>query len=167
MLLIQEYEPDEPPVLPDALVDDAPVVARGSGDFADEPGGEEVEMVEVLDPVTGETTLIPKTDSSYYDAGGHKARKYKGSSKPPDIPPFLWKLASKAERKKAIERYELEEARKRLLAERSKHIAAVAEIDGKLRHYKSGDIPAETKMDAAWEGVPMMPIEHDKNSACT
>ena len=77
-----------------------------------------------------------------------------------DIPPFLWKLASKAERKKAIERYELEEARKRLLAERSKHKAAVGEIDGKLRHYKSGDIPAETKMDAAWEGVPIMPIEH-------
>ena len=40
----QEYEPDEPPILPEALVDDAPVVARGSGDFADEPGGEEVEL---------------------------------------------------------------------------------------------------------------------------
>ena len=35
----QEYEPDDPPVLPDALVDDAPVVARGSGDFADRTGG--------------------------------------------------------------------------------------------------------------------------------
>ena len=40
----QGYEPDEPPVLPEALVGDAPVVARGSGDFADEPGGEEVEL---------------------------------------------------------------------------------------------------------------------------
>ena len=158
----QEYEPDEPPELPEALVDDAPVVARGSGDLADDPGGEEVEMVEVLDPVTGEITLIPKTDSSYYDAGGYKARKYKGSSKPPDIPPFLWKAASKAERKKAIAKYEPEEAPKRLLAERSKHKAAVAETDGKLRHYKSGDIPAETKMDAAWEGVPLMPVEHEE-----
>ena len=92
--------------------------------------------------------MIPKTDSSYYDAGGYKARKYKGSSKPPGIPPFLWKAASKAERKKAIAEYELEEARKRLLAEKSKHKAAVAEIDGKLRNYKSGDIPTETKMDA-------------------
>ena len=153
-----EYEPDEPPELPEALVDDAPAIARGSEDLADEPGGEEVEMVEVLDPVTGETTLIPKGDSSYYDAGGYKARKYKGSLKPPDIPPFLWKA-----RKKAIAKYELEKARKRLLAEKSKHKAAVAEIDNKLRHYKSRDIPApaETKMDAAWEGVPLMPVEHE------
>ena len=41
-------------------------------------------LLEVIDPVTDEKTLIPKTDSSYYDAGGYKARKYKGSSKPPD-----------------------------------------------------------------------------------
>ena len=158
----QEYEPDEPPELPNVLVDDAPIAARGSGDLADDPGGEEVETIEVLDPVTGETTLIPKTDSSYYDAGGYKARKYKGSSKPPSIPPFLWKAASKAERKKAIAEYELEEARKRLLAEKSKHKAAVAEIDGKLRNFKSGDIPSEAKMDATWEGVPLMPVEHEE-----
>ena len=157
-----EYVPDEPPELPEALVDDTPADARGSGDLAIEQGGEEVEMVEVIDPITGETTLIPKADSSYYDAGGYKARKYKGSSKPPDIPPFLWKAASKGERKKAIAKYELEEARKRLLAEKSKHKAAVAEIDDKLRNYKSGDIPAETKMDAAWEGVPLMPVEHEE-----
>ena len=29
-----EYEPDEPPELPDALVDDTPADARGSGDLA-------------------------------------------------------------------------------------------------------------------------------------
>ena len=73
-----EYEPDDPPELPEALVDEEPVGARGSGDLAVEPGGEEAEMIEVLDPVTGETTLIPKADSSFYDAGGYKARKYKG-----------------------------------------------------------------------------------------
>ena len=134
-----------PPQLPDVLVDDAPIAARGSGDLADDPGGEEVEMIEVLDPVTGETTLIPKTDSSYYDAGGYKARKYKGSSKPPSIPPFLWKAASKAERKKAIAEYELEEARNRLLAEKSKHKAAVAEIDGKLQISRAETSPLKRK----------------------
>ena len=156
----QGYAPDEPPCqLPEALVDDAPSVARGSGDLAVDPGGDEVEMVEVLDPVLGEKTLIPKTGSSFYDAaGGFKARKYKGSSKPPDIP-LLWKAASKAERKKAIEKYELEEARKRLMAEKDKRKAAVAEIEGKLRRFKSGDIPAEPKMGAAWEGVPAMPVQ--------
>ena len=154
----RENEPDEPPQLPEALVDEAPDVARGSGDLAVEPGGDEVEMVEVLDPVSGEKTLIPKTDPSFYDAGGFKARKYKGSCKPPDIPPFLWKAASKAERKKAIEKYELEEARRKLMAEKDKRKAAVAEIEVE-RHFKSGDIPAEPKMDAAWEGVPLMPIQ--------
>ena len=73
--LIRRFEPDDPPELPEALVDEEPVGARGSGDLAVEPGGEEAEMIEVLDPVTGETTLIPKADSSFYDAGGYKARK--------------------------------------------------------------------------------------------
>ena len=160
----QKYEPDEPPALPEALVDDAPVGARGSGDFANDPGGEEVEMIEVIDPVTGETTLIPKTDSSYYDAGGHKARKYKGSSKPPDIPPFLRKAASNAEGKN-IERYELEEARKRLLAERSKHKAAVAEIDGKLRHDVNGRRLGGCAHDAGSLHLPHEggPMDHLRN----
>ena len=33
-----EYEPDDPPELPEALVDEEPVGARGSGDLAIEPG---------------------------------------------------------------------------------------------------------------------------------
>ena len=61
MLLIKSMKQMNHLSFPDVLVDDAPIVARGSGDLADDPGGEEVEMVEVLDPVTGETTLIPKS----------------------------------------------------------------------------------------------------------
>ena len=150
------YEPSEAPEVPDEqadpLEDD-----RGSGDPAEDPGGEEVEMIEVIDPKTGETVMIPKTDSSYYSASGYKTRKYKGSSKPPDVPSFLWKAASKAEREKEIKRWEREEARRKLLAEKSKHKAAVAQADGILRHQKSGAVPVELEQDAAWEGVPTMP----------
>ena len=77
-------------------------------------------MVEVVDPVTGEVTSIPKEGSSFYSAGGYKTRKYKGTSKPPDVPSFLWKAASKAAREKEIRRYELEEARKKFKAAAAK-----------------------------------------------
>ena len=78
------------------------------------------DMVEVVDPVTGEVTSIPKEGSSFYSAGGYKTRKYKGTSKPPDVPSFLWKAASKAAREKEIRRYELEEARKKFKAAAAK-----------------------------------------------
>ena len=80
------------------------------------------DMVEVVVPVTGEVTSIPKEGSSFYSAGGYKTRtrKYKGASKPPDVPSFLWKAASKAAREKEIRRYELEEARKKFKAAAAK-----------------------------------------------
>ena len=58
------YEPSEAPDGPDDR-DDPLDDARGSEDLAKDPGGEEVEMIEVIDPKTGETVMIPKADSSF------------------------------------------------------------------------------------------------------
>ena len=40
-------------------------------------------------------------------------------------------------------------------------MAAVAEIDGKLRHFKSGDVPAEPKMDGVPCQVEPEPKQHE------
>ena len=66
-----------------------------------EPGEEEIPAgdVEVINPITGEIEKIRSNDPSYYDAGGFKARKYKNSSKPKDIPPFVWRSMSLKERR--------------------------------------------------------------------
>ena len=79
------------------------------------------EMMEVIDPTTGEVISIPKEGSSFYSAGGYRARKYKGTSKPPDVPSFLWKAASKAAREKEIRRYKLEEARNQSSCSKGQH----------------------------------------------
>ena len=70
----------------------------------DEPSGEEVPAgeVEVINPMTGEVERIRTDDPSYYDASGFKARKYKNSSKPKDIPPSVWQAMSQKERRLAI-----------------------------------------------------------------
>ena len=47
----------------------------------------------------------------------------------------------------------------KLLAGTEKHKAAIAQIDDKLRHFKNGDVFAELKDEAAWEGVPAMPVQ--------
>ena len=57
-------------------------------------------------------TLVPKDGSAHYDAGGVKARRYSGSSKPDSIPPFLWKTMSTKQRRLAIIKEEREKARK-------------------------------------------------------
>ena len=84
----------------------------------DEPPGEEVPSgeVEVINPMTGEVERIRTDDPSYYDVGGFKARKYKNSSKPKDILPFVWQAMSQKERRVAI----AEEQRKLALEEKEK-----------------------------------------------
>ena len=57
-------------------------------------------------------TLVPRDGGAHYDAGGVKARRYSGSSKPDGIPPFLWKTMSMKQRRLAIIKEEREKARK-------------------------------------------------------
>ena len=63
----------------------------------------EVDEIEVYNQNTGLKEKIRVDDPQYYSAGGFKARRYKGSSKPKDIPPFVWASSSVKERRKAIE----------------------------------------------------------------
>jgi len=83
-----------------------------------EAGLESVD-IEVIDPKIGKSEFILKNDPSYYDASGFKGKQYKGSSKPKDIPTFLWRGASKAARERAKGEALLKEAAE-------KHDAAVA-----------------------------------------
>ena len=66
-----------------------------------EAGLDGVEDIEVINPKTGSKEDISKDDPSYYDSSGFKGRRYKGTSKPKDIPTFLWRGASKAARERA------------------------------------------------------------------
>ena len=59
-------------------------------------------LVEVINPKTGEVEKIPKDDPTFYDAGGFKARRYSKSRKPKDIPPFVWQAMSIKARRVAI-----------------------------------------------------------------
>ena len=72
--------------------------------------GLETDDIEVINPITGSTEYISKDDPSYYDSSGFKGRRYKGSSKPKDIPTFLWRGASKAARERAKREALLKEA---------------------------------------------------------
>ena len=63
--------------------------------------GLDSDNIEVINPKTGSTEYISKDDPSYYDSSGFKGTRYKGSSKPKDIPTFLWRGASKAARERA------------------------------------------------------------------
>ena len=114
----------------------------------DEPEGE----VDVINPMTGEMEKIKKSDPSYYDAGGFKARKYKNSSKPKDIPPFVWQAMSQKERRSAI----AEEQRKLALEEkerkRAKRVKAVPMI-GTLKM-----TPNELEENLECEFIPAMPV---------
>ena len=48
------------------------------------------DLIEVVNPTTGEVERIRRDDPQYYSADGFKIRRYKGSSKPMDIPSFVW-----------------------------------------------------------------------------
>ena len=74
-------------------------------------------MVKVIDLKTSKDTFVPKDGGAHYDAGGVKARRYSGSSKPDSIPPFLWKTMSTKQRRLAIIKDEREKAREALLDE--------------------------------------------------
>ena len=81
--------------------------------------GLETDDIEVINPITGSTEYISKDDPSYYDSKSFTGRRYKGTSKPKEIPTFLWRGASKTARGRAKGETLLKEAAE-------KHDAAVA-----------------------------------------
>ena len=102
---------------------------RPGGGDDDEDGGDDdddANKIEVIDPTTGKIEKIARNDPSYYSASGFKARRYKGSSKPMDIPTFIWQSMSVKARKVAIE----EEQKKiaRIEAEKKNAQRSAAEL---------------------------------------
>ena len=76
------------------------------------PGPSEIE---VFNPYTSKAEMIRSDDPKFYDAGGFKTRRYQGSSKPRDIPSFVWQSMSVKQRRLAI-------------AEEQKRLARVADM---------------------------------------
>ena len=60
------------------------------------------DKIEVINPTTGLKEFIRRDDPSFYSAGGFKTRQYKGSSKPLEIPSFVWQSMSTKARREAI-----------------------------------------------------------------
>ena len=84
----------------------------------DEPDEEEIPAgdIEVINPITGAIEKILSNDPSFYDGSGFKARRYKNSSKPKNIPPFVWRSMSLKERRASI----ADEQRRLALEEKEK-----------------------------------------------
>ena len=98
-----DYAPETPdPAALDAplLEEDLPAEMPGQDDIDDqelaenlgklikdspEKGPASEEMVKVIDLKTSKDTFVPKDGGAHYDAGGVKARRYSGSSKPDSI----------------------------------------------------------------------------------
>ena len=112
---------------------------------------EKGETISVVDPKTGKMVSIPKDSKTLYDAGGTKARRYKGSKKPDSIPSFLWATLSQKQRERAIE----EEAKK---LEIKKRAASVATGDGSPEHFSIAN-----ESDDEFPLMPVMPctVNHE------
>ena len=120
-----------------------------------EAGLDGEEDIEVINPKTGSKEYVAKDDPSYYDSSGFKGRRYKGTSKPKDIPTFLWRGASKAARHRAKREALLKEAAE-------KHDAAVAKERKYDRVINLFAATAESKPsttgDASEDFIPAMPV---------
>ena len=104
--------------------------------------------IEVIDPATAKVERIKANDPRYYSADGFKARRYKGSSKPMRIPPFVWQQMSVGQRRKAIER------------EQKKIATEEAESKAKTSTKKKPSTPAAASPpegEAELEVIPAMP----------
>ena len=116
--------------------------------------GLESDDIEVIDPKTGKSEFISKDDPSYYDSSGFKGRRYKGSSKPKDIPTFLWRGASKAARERAKREALLKEAAE-------KHDAAVAkecQYNRVIDRFATSAVKEPMKVDHPDDFIPAMPV---------
>ena len=111
------------------------------------PAGE----VEVINPMTGEVERIRTDDPSYHDASGFKARKYKNSSKPKDIPPFVWQAMSQKERGLAIAEEQKTLALEEKEKKRARRVKAVPMI-GTLK-----STPNDVEKNMTYEFIRAMP----------
>ena len=152
----------------EGLVSSKKAVAQGSVEGEEEfeelmrEAGLETYDIEVINPITGSTEYISKDDPSYYDSSGFKGRRYKGSSKPKDIPTFLWRGASKAARERAKREAFLKEATE-------KHDAAVAKerkynrvID---RFATSAVLESKDDVEPSDDFIPAMPVISNSGSS--
>jgi hypothetical protein len=143
------------------LVSSKKAIAQGAVEGEEEfeelmrEAGLETDEIEVINPITGSTEYVSKDDPSYYDSSGFKGRRYKGSSKPNDIPTFLWRGASKAARERAKREALLKEAAE-------KHDAAVAKerkYNRVVDRFATSAVP-EPKNDVQTSDdfIPVMPV---------
>ena len=93
------------------------------------------DLIEVINPSTGEVEKIRSDDPQYYSADGFKTRRYKGSSKPMDIPSFVWQSMSVKARREAIREEQMRLARDG--AEKKRAARAEQEL-AKLEKSKKG-----------------------------
>ena len=93
------------------------------------------DMVEVINPSAGVVEKIRRDDPQYYSADGFKTRRHEGSSKPMDIPSFVWQSASVKARREAIREEQMKLARSG--AEKKKAARAEKDLE-KLEKSKKG-----------------------------
>ena len=143
------------------LVSSKKAIAQGAVEGEEEfeelmrEAGLETDEIEVINPITGSTEYVSKDDPSYYDSSGFKGRRYKGSSKPNDIPTFLWRGASKAARERAKREALLKE-------EAEKHDAAGAKerkYNRVIDRFATSAVPeAKDDVQTSDDFIPVMPV---------
>ena len=115
------------------------------------------DLIEVINPTTGEVERIRRDDPQYYSADGFKTRRYKGSSKPMDIPSFVWQSMSVKARREAIREEQMKLARDG--AEKKKAIRAEQDL-ARLEKTKKGVASIINQLHHAYhpdDDVPSMP----------
>ena len=142
-------------VAPRKAVEPGPVEGEEEFEQLMREAGLKSDDIEVIDPKTGKSEFISKDDPSYYDASGFKGRRYKGSSKPKDIPTFLWRGASKAARERAKREALLKEAAE-------KHDAAVAKErkynNRVIDRFATSAVKESKNAEPSDDFVPAMPV---------
>ena len=108
----------------------------------------EDDEIQVINYKTGRKELIKRNDPTFYCADGFKTRRYKGSSKPEDIPSFVLQSLSPKQRRLAIEKEQ-----KKIAAKKAESSAPKAESS---RPSKAA--AASTPGGDAEPDVPAMPV---------
>ena len=116
------------------------------------------DMVEVINPSAGVVEKIRRDDPQYCSADGFKTRGHEGSSKPMDIPSFVWQSASVKARREAIREEQMKLARSG--AEKKKAARAEKDLE-KLEKSKKGVASIINQPHQAYhpedDDVPAMP----------
>ena len=150
ILDLRERVPDSP-----KSSDDEDDDSDGDDDDDDTSSGKKIE---VINPTTGLKEMIRADDPSFYSADGFKTRRYKGSSKPLDIPSFVWQSMSTKARREAIREEQKKLARKG--AERTEKKRATKNLE-KLEQSKKGVASIVNQLHSAYQQgedpIPTMP----------